>query len=548
MALSPQYKQSIQQNMDASVSDPQDIVQRFKANQLEGALTPELDPLKDLSPFERSLKDVIAGKSKTVDKSALYFTGPNVDKTCEDIIIDQYGPRAMVVDKAIETAKQSMQAPQAHGGVSYPSLGLTANDIEGVAQAKPGLSSPGNAFTPEYQATEQALQSELDRYPVPNMEPHQVEAPNTGKLILGTLLGLLAPGAIPQIIQQMGLDAKEQADYLDKLDQAKYASQVHGSDKVIAALNQKLRTMQEMGTAQARFDTQTSVANANNETKANIQQAKDFNMMSRDEKRIASREEIAHMNDATRNRITDLKDPEKQIEALGRLGYKPEIAREMVYSDEFNKMARTQKTKIETSYLQRSLDDRLKLLHSQQVNANLQSAYIQARTNYTNELTKYIPQTEALKYAALNALVDYRNRSLGLRESEYDSELDTKADTALEAGLTASLEELDTIDSLLKSGYDQDGNALNDGTRAALQAKRGAISATSKRIEEQIAKNKKEREFAKAKAQEKRKAVLPFSKGKRPAPMGGTVPVDPTGNGFERVKNLGGSVNVNPYL
>jgi len=543
MALSPQYGSP---SPDATSGAGQDIVEKFKEQQLRQSMTPTLDPTKDLTPFERSLKDVLATSGATADKSAEYFTGPNLNKTCEDIVTEQFGPRAMVLDNAMNEIADQDKLSGVHGSVAYPSLGLTASEIDGPSQPVPDV------YTPEYKATESQLQSELDRYPQYDLQPHKPESPNAGEIGLAVIMGLFAPGAIPQILDKMQGNAVEAAKFKDAMAQAQYAARVHGSDKVIAALQNKLRTQQMAGEAQARI-AQSDINNQRTTTTSRQNtQDRIEGMATRQERSIRSKEEIAHMADATKRYVAGLKDPVEKVKALMGMGYTAEQARDMANSEDLNRLARTEKTKQETTYLQRSLDDRLNLVHSQQVNANLQSAYIKARTKYTNELIKYIPQTEALKWATLNALVDYRNRELGIKEDQYDSKLDTEVDPALQKGFDAAMEKADTLRGYLDSGYDEDGEPLTDGkdgqpnTRAAIEAKYNAATATAKRIEESMARAKKEREFSKAKTIEKRKLRLP-SIGKRPPPMGGNVPIDPTGGQYDRVKNLGGSIK-NDYL
>jgi len=297
MALSPQYDAGFDRPVkpaDTPQQTGQDIVEKFKEQQLRQSMTPTLDPTKDLTPFERSLKDVLATSGATADKSAEYFTGPNLNKTCEDIVTEQFGPRAMVLDNAMNEIADQDKLSGVHGSVAYPSLGLTASEIDGPSQPVPDV------YTPEYKATESQLQSELDRYPQYDLQPHKPENPNAGEIGLAVLMGLFAPGAIPQILDKMQGNAVEAAKFKDAMAQAQYAARVHGSDKVIAALQNKLRTQQMAGEAQARI-TQSDINNQRTTTTSRQNtQDRIEGMATRQERSIKSKEEIAHLADATK--------------------------------------------------------------------------------------------------------------------------------------------------------------------------------------------------------------------------------------------------------
>lgn len=226
------------------------------------------------------------------------------------------------------------------------------------------------------------------------------------------------------------------------------------------------------------------------------------------------------------------------------------------------------KAKHEATYLQRTLNDRIDEAHQKVVNAKLQGAYIKARTKYTEELTRFLPQAEAFRWASLLALMDYRDRSLGLREEENDAGLDETAVKTARKAYEAAMEDFETYESMLKHRIDADGNAIqvgsgdvdyntgavqgDDETAAKIRRKMYFYKTAAMRAEQTLDKATRDAQAAQGRSQERRKGQtvfrlpsLPgFFPGKR-----GEKPLDPTGGAFERPPGeplkLGGSVN--PY-
>lgn len=231
-------------------------------------------------------------------------------------------------------------------------------------------------------------------------------------------------------------------------------------------------------------------------------------------------------------------------------------------------MQQTAKAKVETTYLQRSLEDRLKEAHEKTVNAKLQGAYIKAQTKYKQELTRFLPQSEAFKWASLYALMDYRDRSIGLREEENDASLDQSAVKAARTAYEAANEEYEKYLGMLEGGIDAEGNAIKVG-KGSLDFNTGAVEGDDEtaakirrfmyfyknaamKAESTLDRASRDAQSAQGRAQERRKSQSKF----RLPPFPGFVPgrkgekpLDPTGGAFERPSGeplkLGGDAN--PY-
>jgi hypothetical protein len=337
---------------------------------------------------------------------------------------------------------------------------------------------------------------------------------------------------------------------------ARYQAQRVGHDNVVKALEHRLATVQNADEARLRAKVQEANNYRNSQTSQRNTDARIDAQSERQQRALDARMEIARMGDATKNRLIDLKDKEKQIDFLvNGLHYDPEKARDIAYSEELGRVARTAKTRIETTYLERSLDDRLKEASAKAVNTALQGALIKSRTQYYEALVKYMPESQALRWAALNALIDYRDRSLGLREDQYDTNLDTETDAALQKAYDAAMEQVYFLKRLIGEGVDENGKKLTDDKLKVYQARIDVFNNTARRAKAAMDEAAKKREQAKAKTT-RRRSWQDVMKG-RPSPLPGKVPrkgiapVDPTQGGFYPYdeKKLGGSSDrFNDYL
>lgn len=245
-----------------------------------------------------------------------------------------------------------------------------------------------------------------------------------------------------------------------------------------------------------------------------------------------------------------------------------EKAAEYVNSRPELTVQQTAKAKVETTYLQRTLNSRIREAESKAVNAKLQGAYLKARTKYTAELTRFLPQAEALKWASLMALMDYRDRSLGLREEENDAGLDDAAVKSARTAAESANEEYEKYKSMLDNRVDGEGNALHvgsgdvdfntgavqgdDDTAAKIRRLMYFFKSAAMKAEETLDKATRDAQASQARAQERRKGQsrfrLPQLPGFVPGDKG-NKPLDPTGGAFDRPPGeplkLGGDVN--PY-
>lgn len=228
----------------------------------------------------------------------------------------------------------------------------------------------------------------------------------------------------------------------------------------------------------------------------------------------------------------------------------------------------TAKAKVETTYLQKTLNSRINEAEAKAVNAKLQGAYLKARTKYTVELTRFLPQAEALKWASLMALMDYRDRSLGLREEENDAGLDDQAVKSARTASEAANEEYEKYKSMLDNRLDGEGNALqvgsgdvdfntgavqgDDDTAAKIRRLMYFFKSAAMKAEETLDKATRDAQASQARAQERRKSQPKFRLPQLPGFVPGSKgnkPLDPTGGAFDRPPGeplkLGGDVN--PY-
>lgn len=544
---------------DTASEGPQDapnpIVQQFQQQSLKAAVTPTLDPTKHLSQWEQGLKDSVAqeGPASTDDNTVKqYFLGPNVKKTNEEIVTEQYGQKAMALDSAQQMLDQHISqtsTEQEHAGILAHIDGAGVRSDIGAGTNPNPVKTPG-IDSPEYQQTSGQLESEIQGGPQ-EPTPHDLEAPNQSQMILAILLGLAHPGAIPQIAQSMFQTADQRRKYLDSVDAAHFKTQEVGHQKVVAALNQRLRTIGQRDAANQR----AMVSTQNNQNtvqggitkNANTEAHKD----SREERALKVRQDIADMNADIKKRLADLKDPVEKVKAFIGMGYEPDMARSLANADEFNKIASADKSKAQTAgitldntYKARTLSTRISQAEEKLKDMKAARSYTETRTRYTNELIKYIPQNEAFKWASLLALINYRDKSLELQGERLDESTDKATLHAVESGYDKAEENVSAIQDQLDHGIDAKGNAFNSGdpndaTTKALTNQKTLYESIRDRAKEhldssvqaaQIKKNVRGTPWQGIKG----KLSSGKSKGNRPPPMGGNVPVDPTAQGFTR--------------
>lgn len=577
---------------------------KAKSRQLEETLKPKLDPIEDLTPFERAAKDQLA-KGVKPDRSSEYFTGSNLDKTTEAIVTDEYGQKLEALDAFGKTLPSHDAAQPLPPGAHYAMMGgMHPSEIDGIntvgypfgpqpsggnlgtgdpspmasplgttdqqsewmpnpgdpnepgSTGAPSLTNPSvtpsQVMSPEYKRLGDEMANAYQNYPDPG-SPNKPQPPTSSQIGLGLILSLIAPGAAPYIAQAMGKDSVEQAKFQDQVQAAQYAAKVHGVDKTIAAITARMRMMEQYDTAQANQNLKAQTTNAQEAGKNQRAEFLEYGRMTRQERSISTKEEIAHLSDDTKRYIAGLKDPVQKVKALVDMGYDAAQARDMANSEDLNRLATKAKTqaqtagiKLDNTYKERTMVTRISQAQEKLKDMKSARLYTDARTRYTTELTKYIPQNEAFKWASLMALINFRDRSLDIQGERLDESVDKSVLSGIASGYDKAQESVDMVDDMLANGIGPDGQAFDkdnpeDATTKALTGQKKLYEAMRDRAAQAM-------ERAQEKAQIKKDTRgTPFQgikgrltgMGNRFQPMPGNVPVDPTGPSYERTKVSG---------
>ncbi len=515
-----------------AASDPgSQFIAKAQASQIESSLEPEHDPLKDLTPFERAAKDQFARNPQKQDKTAIYFGPGFIDKTNEQIVLDSYAPKLKALDAASEMVGQEQQAKTRQDIISGIEGAGVSSDLQ--AGVDPGRTVPGTIGSPEWDETNSQNQKELGGGP-DEPKPHDLEAPNKAQMWLGLILAVSSGfQALPEIAQAMFQTADDRRQFLDKADQAKFSVRQHGHEKVLSSLQQHLKTIEQRDAALYRGQVSTAnnvrTTETSRDNAAGVQAGQDRRQAARIGSEMEKLQKRFEHEDNKKGQ--DLLSEFEGRKKIVRAAY-PEISDEQV--DE--KAAKYVNSKVEGQVLTnigRGLDNTLKaktlstnigIAEQKLKNLKYTGHYIQTRDKYTQEMTKYIPQNEAFKWASMLAMMDFRDRSLDLQEERLDDATDSSILKTFESGYNNATENVGMYEQYLRSGIDADGAELTPETRAKYEKMKGFYEGLAEAAEKKLEGAQRDAEMKKAVSQEKRGARKPvFGRGK-PAPMKGGFP------------------------
>lgn len=405
--------------------------------------------------------------------------------------------------------------------------------VSGGQQDVP-IVDPAQIDTSRLEEIQNQINSLLNK-PQQGFTPSPMPAPDSASAILTGLAMLFAPrnqaGNILQALANNQDAIRMRNDVLAKLHAQ---TQNEAEKRQLEALLKKAAMEETRAYRTAYLQNQANIANANNQRSIQNNQNTQNAITSRQERKLGAemqklRARFDHEDNAKGQALLSEFEARKKIV---RAAY-PEIsddqveekAAKYVNAQAEGQVLKNQGIVLDNTYKQKTLVTRIGQEEQKLKNLKYTGAYTQARTKYTKELTKYLPMNEALKWAALYALWEYRDREMNFKENQADSKGYSDAVETDQTAYEAAVDSHDNLARAIRLGMNEDGSEMTPEQKAnnerLLKFFEDTATAAKKKLEEsQGAADRAaqaRREFAKEKPRL-------FGKGKRPAPIGGKVP------------------------
>lgn len=343
------------------------------------------------------------------------------------------------------------------------------SQVSGTGQAQPG--QPVQLDTTRLDAINEQIRRFLDK-PQTEYTPAPMPSVDSPSAILTGLAIALAPpnqaGNIMLALSGNQQSLQQRNDLLARL----HAQTRDARDRqALEALLKQAAQEEARAYHQATLQTRADIAAGTQAGQDRRLGTKEAGINARQEKTLKARAELSAMNDATKRYVAGLKDPVQKVQALIGLHYDPETAREIVYSKELESLSRRAKLDTENDFLQQTFGDRAEALILKNLDTKAATALKGAQKGYYEEMTRLMPEKQAMAWALANSLMDYRTGSLDLGGARLDMTGEKLDEAVMKAGEAAQAN-ADYYQQLLDKGIDENGEDLSDNARTLYEIKR----------------------------------------------------------------------------